>query len=182
MVTVGEKVSVATIGSALAQRRVQLKLSRVQAADHIGMSRTTYSSYERDTQRPSVDVFPVLADFLDVSMDDFLVLYGATSIAAVRPSLERLLVERANPLVSVESVSILTEVEKATAGEQSASIPSPASTEQAMGTEGGGEAAASPSATAFDAVPTFRGNQSAPEQDKPTKGKKKKKKGKRAKN
>ena len=93
MAIAGEKVYEATIGSALAQRREKLGLSRVQAADHIGMSRTTYSSYERDTQRPSVDVFPVLAGFLDVSMDDFLVLYGATSIAAVRPSLERLLAE-----------------------------------------------------------------------------------------
>ncbi len=97
MAIAGETVNEATIGTALAQRRGQLGLSRVQAADKIGMSRTTYSSYERDTQRPSVDVFPVLAGFLDVSMDEFLVLYGATSIAAVRPSLERLLVERANP-------------------------------------------------------------------------------------
>ena len=55
------------------------------------MSRTTYSSYESDTQRPSVDVFPALAKFLDVTIDEFLVLYGATAIAAIRPSLDRLL-------------------------------------------------------------------------------------------
>jgi transcriptional regulator with XRE-family HTH domain len=97
MTNASETMSEPTIGSALAKRRGTLKLSRVQAADQIGMSRTTYSSYERDSQRPSVDVFPVLAGFLDVSMDDFLALYGATSIAAVRPSLERLLKERANP-------------------------------------------------------------------------------------
>lgn len=105
MAIAGEKVYEATIGSALAQRREKLGLSRVQAADHIGMSRTTYSSYERDTQRPSVDVFPVLADFLDISMDDLLNLYGATSIAAVRPSLQQLLAERANPSTGTEPVA-----------------------------------------------------------------------------
>jgi transcriptional regulator with XRE-family HTH domain len=87
-------MNVATIGSALAEKRRELGLEKGQAADKIGMSRTTYSSYEQDAQRPSVDVFPALAQFLDVSMEQLLTLYGATCVAAVRPSLERLLSDR----------------------------------------------------------------------------------------
>jgi transcriptional regulator with XRE-family HTH domain len=87
-------MSVATIGSALAEKRRELGLEKGQAADKIGMSRTTYSSYEQDAQRPSVDVFPALAEFLSVSMEELLALYGATCVAAIRPSLERLLSDR----------------------------------------------------------------------------------------
>ena len=54
------------------------------------MSRTTYSSYEQDTQRPSADVFPAIARFLDISIEELLTLYGATCVAALRLSLESL--------------------------------------------------------------------------------------------
>ena len=84
-------MSQATIGSALVERRRELGLEKGQAADKIGMSRTTYSSYEQDAQRPSVDVFPALAGFLDVSMEVLLTLYGATCVAAVRPMLNKVL-------------------------------------------------------------------------------------------
>jgi transcriptional regulator with XRE-family HTH domain len=87
-------MSVATIGSALAEKRRELGLEKGQAADKIGMSRTTYSSYEQDAQRPSVDVFPALTEFLEISMEELLTLYGATCVAAVRPSLERMLSDR----------------------------------------------------------------------------------------
>jgi transcriptional regulator with XRE-family HTH domain len=86
-------MSTATIGSALVAKRHELGLEKGQAADKIGMSRTTYSSYEQDAQRPSVDVFPALAGFLDVSMEELLTLYGATCVAAVRPSLEKVLAD-----------------------------------------------------------------------------------------
>jgi transcriptional regulator with XRE-family HTH domain len=82
-------MGVATIGSALANRRGELNLEKGRAAEMIGMSRTTYSSYEQDAQRPSVDVFPALAHFLQVSIEEFLSLYGATCIAAARTSLAR---------------------------------------------------------------------------------------------
>ena len=91
-------MSEATIGSALTKRRDGLRMSRVQAAEKVGMSRTTYSSYERDEQRPSVDVFPALAAFLDVTVEEFLILYGATVVAALRPSLERVLTQQVTPL------------------------------------------------------------------------------------
>ncbi len=79
-----------TIGRALRTRRALLGLDQRDAATRIGMSRTTYSSYERDTQRPSVDVLPSIADFLEVSIDDVLSLYGASAIAAARTALGRL--------------------------------------------------------------------------------------------
>jgi transcriptional regulator with XRE-family HTH domain len=82
-------MGVATIGSALVEKRLELGLDKGQAAEVIGMSRTTYSSYEQDSQRPSVDVFPALAEFLGISTEMLLTLYGATCIAAIRPSLER---------------------------------------------------------------------------------------------
>lgn len=103
----------ATIGSALTEKRTALGLEKGQAADRIGMSRTTYSSYEQDAQRPSVDVFPALANFLGVTIEEFLLLYGATSIAAVRPALDRLLSSSAQvgsedsnqPDISIANVS-----------------------------------------------------------------------------
>jgi len=86
-----DALSAETIGTALVKRRKQLAIGMSEAAERIAMSRTTYSSYERDRQRPSVDVFPVLAEFLNVTTDELLTLYGATSIAVIRPALERFL-------------------------------------------------------------------------------------------
>ncbi len=79
-----------TIGKALRTRRAQLGFDQREAATRIGMSRTTFSSYERDTQRPSVDVLPAIAEFLGISIDDMLILFGASAIAAARTALERL--------------------------------------------------------------------------------------------
>ena len=81
----------ATIGSALSSRRKVLNLDQARAAAIIGMSRTTFSSYERDLQRPSAEVLPSLAQFLDISLEDILTLYGGTCIAALRPALEQFL-------------------------------------------------------------------------------------------
>jgi len=86
-------MSVATIGSALAEKRTELGLDKGEAAERVGMSRTSYSSYERDAQRPSVDVFPALANFLNVSIEELLTLYGATCVAAARASLSRAVVD-----------------------------------------------------------------------------------------
>jgi transcriptional regulator with XRE-family HTH domain len=84
-------------------------MSRVQAAEKVGMSRTTYSSYERDEQRPSVDVFPALAAFLNITVEDFLTLYGATVVAALRPSLERVLLQRVPSLVELPGSNVAHE-------------------------------------------------------------------------
>jgi transcriptional regulator with XRE-family HTH domain len=84
-------VDFSTIGTALRARRDSLHIDQARAAAMVGMSRTSYSSYERDLQRPSVEVLPGLAQFLDVSTDDVLTLYGGTCIEAIRPALEQLL-------------------------------------------------------------------------------------------
>jgi transcriptional regulator with XRE-family HTH domain len=81
----------ATIGTALSSRRKALNIDQARAAAIIGMSRTTFSSYERDLQRPSAEVLPSLAQFLDISLEDILTLYGGTCIAALRPALEQFL-------------------------------------------------------------------------------------------
>ncbi len=78
-----------TIGEALAAKRTELGMEKGQAAQRIGMSRTTYSSYEQDAQRPSVEVFPAIAEFLGASMDEVLTLYGATCIVQARNFLSR---------------------------------------------------------------------------------------------
>lgn len=77
-----------TIGEALVARREMLGLDKGRAASRIGMSRTSYGAYERDAQRPSVEVFAPLIDFLQISLEEFLTLYGATCIAIARASFE----------------------------------------------------------------------------------------------
>jgi transcriptional regulator with XRE-family HTH domain len=88
----------ATIGSALSSRRKALNIDQARAAATIGMSRTTFSSYERDLQRPSADVLPSLAQFLEIPIDDVLTLYGGTCIEALRPALERFLATQSGVL------------------------------------------------------------------------------------
>lgn len=77
-----------TIGEALVARRQALGLDKGRAAHRIGMSRTSYGAYERDAQRPSIEVFAPLIEFLSVSLEEFLTLYGATCIAIARASFE----------------------------------------------------------------------------------------------
>lgn len=77
-----------TIGEALVARREALGLDKGRAASRIGMSRTSYGAYERDAQRPSIEVFAPLIEFLSISLDEFLTLYGATCIAIARASFE----------------------------------------------------------------------------------------------
>jgi transcriptional regulator with XRE-family HTH domain len=77
------------IGDALLARRKQRRLDQGRAATEIGVSPSTYRSYEKNTQRPSVNVFPSLAKFLGLEIEDFLPLYAATVIFALRPALEK---------------------------------------------------------------------------------------------
>ena len=84
------------IGDALLARRKQRRLDQGRAAAEIGVSPSTYRSYEKNTQRPSVNVFPSLAKFLGLEIEDFLPLYAATVIFALRPALEKELADRNN--------------------------------------------------------------------------------------
>jgi transcriptional regulator with XRE-family HTH domain len=102
-------MSDSTIGTALKARRTELGLDQRDAAKRIDMSRTTYSSYERDTQRPSVDVLPAIAHFLEVSIDDILVLFGASAIAAARAALGRLSSGNAESPHAIESAGLISD-------------------------------------------------------------------------
>jgi transcriptional regulator with XRE-family HTH domain len=84
------------IGDALLARRKQRRLDQGRAATEIGVSPSTYRSYEKNTQRPSVNVFPSLSKFLGLEIEDFLPLYAATVIFALRPALERELASQSN--------------------------------------------------------------------------------------
>jgi transcriptional regulator with XRE-family HTH domain len=90
----------ATIGDALLAKRKQRRLDQGRAAAEIGVSPSTYRSYEKNTQRPSVNVFPLLSKFLGLEIEEFLPLYGATVIFALRPALERELALQNGHLVS----------------------------------------------------------------------------------
>ena len=72
----------------MAKRR-ERRLDQGRAAAEIGVSPSTYRSYEKNTQRPSVNVFPLLAKFLGLEMEEFLTLYATTVIFALRPALEK---------------------------------------------------------------------------------------------
>lgn len=82
-------MTAANIGEALLAKRKERRLDQGRASAEIGVSPSTYRSYERNTQRPSVNVFPSLAKFLGLEIEEFLPLYAATVIFALRPALER---------------------------------------------------------------------------------------------
>lgn len=82
-------MSAANIGEALLAKRKERRLDQGRASAEIGVSPSTYRSYERNTQRPSVNVFPSLAKFLGLDIEEFLPLYAATVIFALRPALEK---------------------------------------------------------------------------------------------
>ena len=73
-----------TLGQALIERRIELGVDKASAAKSIGVTRATYAAYESDLRRLSVDVLPALRAFLDVAVEDFLDLYGATCVAQAR--------------------------------------------------------------------------------------------------
>ena len=77
-----------TIGRALAARRRDTGLDQETVAASLGVSRSTYASYERGTRRPSAETLRAVALFLDVSIDAVLDLYGATCVEQARRVLE----------------------------------------------------------------------------------------------
>ncbi len=71
---------VSTLGVALALRRHELGLDLTSSALAMGVSRSTYTAYEMDSRRLSIDTLPVLAKFLDLRVEEILDLYGATCV------------------------------------------------------------------------------------------------------
>ncbi len=85
-----------TIGRALQERRRELGLGQEAAADLVGVSRSTYTGYERDARRISPEVLRPLAHFLDIGVAEILELYGATCVFQAR----RILVGSEEPTVT----------------------------------------------------------------------------------
>jgi transcriptional regulator with XRE-family HTH domain len=73
-----------TLGQALVERRIELGIDKANAAAMVGVTRATYAAYESDSRRLSVDGLPALRSFLDVAVEDFLEMYGATCVAQAR--------------------------------------------------------------------------------------------------
>ncbi len=126
------------IGDALLARRKQRRLDQGRAASEIGVSPSTYRSYEKNTQRPSVNVFPSLSKFLGLEIEDFLPLYAATVIFALRPALEKELASLSNGstgggahVVEVEPVIVISpEVQRMRDFEEEIIDEDPASVEE----------------------------------------------------
>lgn len=106
-----------TIGSVLRARREALGLDKGRAASRIGMSRTSYGAYERDAQRPSIEVFAPLIEFLDIPLEDFLVLYGATCVAIARASFSEPTSASGSVAIGAQDERVESSIEEESGGE-----------------------------------------------------------------
>ena len=85
-----------TIGRALAARRRDTGLDPEAAAVRLGVTRSTYTAYEHGSRRPSVATLRAVADFLDVTTDVVLELYGVTCVEQARRVLQPDVVDNAS--------------------------------------------------------------------------------------
>ena len=60
------------IGERLKNLRTEKKLRQLDLADHLGVSRTTYTQYETNASEPDNDTLIRIATFFDVSLDFLL--------------------------------------------------------------------------------------------------------------
>lgn len=60
------------IGERIKQLRAEKKLRQVDLADHLGVSRTTYTQYETNVSEPDNNTLIKIASFFDVSIDYLL--------------------------------------------------------------------------------------------------------------
>lgn len=60
------------LGARLAQARKDRGLTQVQLAEQLGVAQQTLAHYEVGRARVAADLLPVLADILDVSIDELL--------------------------------------------------------------------------------------------------------------
>jgi len=59
------------IGKKILKRRKELGLTQVKLAEKIGVGYTSISAWENGRNKPSVDLYPKLADALGVDLDFF---------------------------------------------------------------------------------------------------------------
>ncbi len=64
------EIKVITIGGTLKAMRKNAKLTQVELAKKLGLSRVNYTRYETDVSRPDYETLIAIADFYDVSLDE----------------------------------------------------------------------------------------------------------------
>ena len=74
----GRMVTQRLLSEALRDRREQLGLTQEQAAEQIGVSRQTFLAWEREDRKPTVDAYRGIASFLDITIEEFFALLGAS--------------------------------------------------------------------------------------------------------
>ena len=50
-------------------KRIQKKLTQQQVANELGISRVTYTNYEKDRREPSIEILNKLANLYETSID-----------------------------------------------------------------------------------------------------------------
>lgn len=65
-----EEVKIVRIGSTLKAMRKNAKLTQVELAEKLNISRVNYTRYETDVSRPDYETLIALADFYNVSLDE----------------------------------------------------------------------------------------------------------------
>lgn len=61
------------LGERIAKARKERGLTQVQVADQLGIAQQTFAHYETGRARIAVSLLPVLADILDLTLDELLV-------------------------------------------------------------------------------------------------------------
>lgn len=65
-----EEIKTIKIGATLKALRKSAKLTQVELAKKLNLSRVNYTRYETDASRPDYETLIALADFYDVSLDE----------------------------------------------------------------------------------------------------------------
>ncbi len=64
------EVKVIKIGGTLKAMRKNAKLTQVEFAKRLNISRVNYTRYETDVSRPDYETLIAIADFYDISLDE----------------------------------------------------------------------------------------------------------------
>ncbi len=83
-----ERAFYKALGTRIAERREEIKLTQTQVADALGIAQQTYAAYEIGRRRLPVSLLPDLAEVLDTNID-FLAGTSARSAASKRGAARR---------------------------------------------------------------------------------------------
>jgi transcriptional regulator with XRE-family HTH domain len=78
------------LGARIAQARKQMDMTQVQLAERLGVAQQTLAHYEVGRARIAADLLPVLAEALELSLDEMLIGESATRPAGKRGPASRL--------------------------------------------------------------------------------------------